>query len=185
MKMVLEEMSELQKEICKRWRGKDNRDAIIEEVADLEIMLDQLKLMLDIQYHVQQARQDKLLRLRGDWRKQEMSQETKGNIRRVPKGCEGIPEDGVEMMAKCTITNFTVKKRKVTGIGSQTLANCKMMASFDTGVVSVSVRGQRPFMVSVRLDEMMALLKEAADYSMEVKPRKLGEKEKEEEGINE
>lgn len=46
-----------------------------------------------------------------------MSQETKGNIRRVPKGCEGIPEDGVEMMAKCTITNFTVKKRKVTGIG--------------------------------------------------------------------
>lgn len=65
MKMVLEEMSELQKEICKRWRGKDNRDAIIEEVADLEIMLDQLKLMLDIQYHVQQARQDKLLRLQG------------------------------------------------------------------------------------------------------------------------
>lgn len=65
MKMALEEMSELQKEICKRWRGKDNRDAIIEEVADLEIMLDQLKLMLDIQYHVQQARQDKLLRLQG------------------------------------------------------------------------------------------------------------------------
>ena len=65
MKMVLEEMSELQKEICKRWRGKDNRDAIIEEVADLEIMLDQLKLMLDIQNHVQQARQDKLLRLQG------------------------------------------------------------------------------------------------------------------------
>lgn len=65
MKMALEEMSELQKEICKRWRGKDNRDAIIEEVADLEIMLDQLKLMLDIQYHVQQARQDKLIRLQG------------------------------------------------------------------------------------------------------------------------
>lgn len=103
-----------------------------------------------------------------------MSQETKGNIRRVPKGCEGIPEDGVEMMAKCTITNFTVKKKEVTGIGSQMLANCKMMASFDTGVVSISVRGQRPFMVSVRLDEMMALLKEAADYSMEVNPCKPG-----------
>ena len=40
-------------------------------------------------------------------------------------------------------------------------------------------------MVSVRLDEMMALLKEAADYSMEVRPRKSGEKEKEEEGTNE
>lgn len=63
MKMVLEEMSELQKEICKRWRGKDNLDAIAEEVADLEIMLDQVKLMLDIQVHVQQRRTEKLLRL--------------------------------------------------------------------------------------------------------------------------
>lgn len=63
MKMVLEEMSELQKEICKRWRGKDNLDAIAEEVADLEIMLDQVKLMLDIQVHVQQRRSEKLFRL--------------------------------------------------------------------------------------------------------------------------
>lgn len=63
MKMVLEEMSELQKEICKHWRGKDNRDAIAEEVADVEIMLDQLKLMLDIPYHVEQHRQKKLQRL--------------------------------------------------------------------------------------------------------------------------
>ena len=63
MKMVLEEMSELQKEICKLWRGKDNRDAIAEEVADVEIMLDQLKLMLDIPYQVEQHRQKKLQRL--------------------------------------------------------------------------------------------------------------------------
>ena len=64
MKMVLEEMSELQKEICKMWRGKDNRGAIAEEVADVEIMLDQLKLMLDIPYEVEQHRQNKLQRLR-------------------------------------------------------------------------------------------------------------------------
>lgn len=63
MTMVLEEMSELQKEICKLWRGKDNRDAIAEEVADVEIMLDQLKLMLDIPYQVEQHRQNKLQRL--------------------------------------------------------------------------------------------------------------------------
>ena len=63
MKMVLEEMSELQKEICKLWRGKDNRDAIAEEVADVVIMLDQLELMLDIQYQVEQYRQKKLRRL--------------------------------------------------------------------------------------------------------------------------
>ena len=56
-------MSELQKEICKLWRGKDNRDAIAEEVADVEIMLDQLKLMLDIPYQVEQHRQNKLQRL--------------------------------------------------------------------------------------------------------------------------
>ena len=62
-KMVLEEMSELQKEICKLWRGKDNRDAIAEEVADVVIMLDQLELMLDIQYQVEQYRQKKLRRL--------------------------------------------------------------------------------------------------------------------------
>lgn len=63
MKMVLEEMSELQKEICKLWRGKDNRDAIAEEVADVEIMLDQLKLMLRINEEVQTQRRKKISRL--------------------------------------------------------------------------------------------------------------------------
>lgn len=112
-----------------------------------------------------------------------MSQKPEGTVHRVPAG-EGAP-DGVEMMAKCTVTNFTVRKEKVTGIGSQALANCKMMASFENGVVSISVRGGRPFMVSVRLDEVMALLKEAADYNMETIPRENGEKNKEEERINE
>lgn len=63
-KMVLEEMSELQKEICKRWRGKDNLDAIAEETADVEIMLEQLKMMLGIQEKVQARRKDKLARLK-------------------------------------------------------------------------------------------------------------------------
>lgn len=62
-KMVLEEMSELQKEICKRWRGRDNQDAIAEETADVEIMLDQLKMMLDIQEKVRAYRKAKLERL--------------------------------------------------------------------------------------------------------------------------
>ena len=60
---VLEEMSELQKEICKLWRGKDNRDAIAEEVADVEIMLGQLKVMLDIGGDVGRHKTTKLLRL--------------------------------------------------------------------------------------------------------------------------
>ncbi len=63
-KMVLEEMSELQKEICKAWRGKDNIGNIAEEVADVQIMLDQLIMMLGIENEVGQYRQEKLLRLK-------------------------------------------------------------------------------------------------------------------------
>lgn len=40
--MVFEEMSELQKELCKHARGKDNQEAIAEEIADVQIMLGQM-----------------------------------------------------------------------------------------------------------------------------------------------
>lgn len=100
-----------------------------------------------------------------------MSEEKTGAIKRLPKVAMGDPEDGVEMMAQCNVMNFTVSKKKVTGVGSQHLASCKMMASYDNGVVSVSVRGEKPFMVSVRLDELMSLLKEAADYHKEIRPK--------------
>ncbi len=44
MLMVVEEMSELMKEVLKNVnRKKDNIDAIVEETADVEIMLEQLK----------------------------------------------------------------------------------------------------------------------------------------------
>lgn len=47
--MVLEEMSELQKEILKNInRGKNNLDEIIDETADVEIMLEQLKYIYGI-----------------------------------------------------------------------------------------------------------------------------------------
>ena len=96
-----------------------------------------------------------------------MNEKTDGGVRRLPKAAMWDPEDGVELMAKCQMTNFTVNKKEVVGVGSQRIENCKMMASFENGVVSISVRGRRLFMVSVRLDEMMALLKEAADYHNE------------------
>ena len=41
--MVIEEMSELTKEICKIKRGKGNYMNLVEEIADVEIMLEQLK----------------------------------------------------------------------------------------------------------------------------------------------
>ena len=53
--MVLEEMSELQKEILKNVnRGKENIDAIIDETADVEIMLDQLKYIYGIHQKVEE-----------------------------------------------------------------------------------------------------------------------------------
>lgn len=63
--MALEEMSELQKEICKNWRGKDNYDEIAEEIADVEIMLDQLKMIYGIsERQVLKFRNDKVIRLK-------------------------------------------------------------------------------------------------------------------------
>lgn len=48
--MLLEEMSELQKEILKYMnRGKDNLNEIIDETADVEIMLTQLKYIFNIE----------------------------------------------------------------------------------------------------------------------------------------
>lgn len=45
LKMCIEEMAELTQAICKSFRGVDNLDNIIEEIADVEIMLAQLKLI--------------------------------------------------------------------------------------------------------------------------------------------
>ena len=49
LNVAVEELSELIKEICKSKRGVDNRDAIIEEMADCYIMLDQLQTIFNIQ----------------------------------------------------------------------------------------------------------------------------------------
>ena len=40
--MAIEEMSELTKEICKDFRGKLDREHLIEEMADVTITIDQL-----------------------------------------------------------------------------------------------------------------------------------------------
>ena len=64
VKMLLEEMSELQKEICKAWRGKDNTAEIAEEVADVEIMLEQIKMIFGIDASVEVYRNAKIERLR-------------------------------------------------------------------------------------------------------------------------
>lgn len=62
--MVLEEMSELQKEILKNInRGKDNIPELIDETTDLEIMLTQLKMIYHIEKAVEEHRSEKLSRI--------------------------------------------------------------------------------------------------------------------------
>lgn len=61
MLQVVEEMSELTKEILKNVnRGKDNLAEIIEETADVEIMLEQLKYCYNIHREVQKYKEEKL-----------------------------------------------------------------------------------------------------------------------------
>lgn len=62
--MVMEEMAELQKELCKHARGMDNRFAIAEEIADVLIMLDQMMVLHDCESIVDQYKVDKLERLK-------------------------------------------------------------------------------------------------------------------------
>lgn len=61
--MVLEEMSELQKEICKFFRGVNNKEAIAEETADVTIMLEQLRLIFGNNQNVCEAMDKKMERL--------------------------------------------------------------------------------------------------------------------------
>ena len=61
--MVLEEMSELQKEICKCFRGANNLEAIAEETADVTIMLEQIRLIFGSNEMVCEAMDRKVTRL--------------------------------------------------------------------------------------------------------------------------
>ena len=46
--IAVEELSELQKELCKALRGNPNHDNMTEEIADVEIMLEQMKIYFEI-----------------------------------------------------------------------------------------------------------------------------------------
>lgn len=64
MLQVIEEMSELTKEILKNVnRKKNNIDELIEETADVEIMLEQLKCCYGIKDQVEEYKAGKLLKI--------------------------------------------------------------------------------------------------------------------------
>lgn len=48
LNVAIEELSELIKEICKYKRGADNKEAIIEEMADCYIMLKQMQMIFGL-----------------------------------------------------------------------------------------------------------------------------------------
>ena len=62
--MVFEEMSELQKELCKNARGRQNKEAIAEEIADVLIMLGQMILLHECAAEVEAQKAQKLERLK-------------------------------------------------------------------------------------------------------------------------
>ena len=66
--VAIEELSELIKEITKCLRHKGNIDHLAEEVADVEIMVEQVKLIFNVQDKVEAARQLKLQRLENGYR---------------------------------------------------------------------------------------------------------------------
>ena len=70
--VAIEEMSELQKELTKFIRGKGNRDNLIEEVADVLVMITQIQLM----YHIPDDEVEKVMRLKLNRLKERMQDES-------------------------------------------------------------------------------------------------------------
>lgn len=65
MFVAVEEMAELMKELSKNLRGADNILGIVDEIADVEIMLGQLKELFACEGAVAFRKQGKLARLEG------------------------------------------------------------------------------------------------------------------------
>ena len=61
--MCMEEMSELQKELCKNSRGARNIHNIAEEIADVSIMLEQMIILFDCERIVERQKAFKIERL--------------------------------------------------------------------------------------------------------------------------
>lgn len=62
--VCIEELSELQKALCKHIRGNESMTDISEEIADVQIMLEQMIILFDLESSVKRWRDIKLARLR-------------------------------------------------------------------------------------------------------------------------
>lgn len=62
-KMVFEEIAEFQEAICKCGRGRDTAEHVAEEIADVQIMLEQMAVLYGVENAVADYREIKLARL--------------------------------------------------------------------------------------------------------------------------
>lgn len=69
IKMAIEEMSELTQALCKDFRGKGNAENIAEEIADVEIMIQQLQIIFNNRNDVSRFYELKIKRLKNNLRK--------------------------------------------------------------------------------------------------------------------
>lgn len=60
---LFEEMSELQKELCKQTIGENHIDGIAEEISDVQIMLDQMIILYNLEDIIKKYRKEKIERL--------------------------------------------------------------------------------------------------------------------------
>ena len=61
--VAIEELSELQKELCKHLRGKTNIQNLLEEIADVKIMLEQICLYFELDdFNINYVMNEKLKR---------------------------------------------------------------------------------------------------------------------------
>lgn len=96
---------------------------------------------------------------------QELAENSK--VEFVPASVSGVM-DAVQMKADCVLTVFSHdENNEITGIPEtgQTSVPVKLMASYQNGTVSISVKQGEPFMMTVRMEDIMALLRGASDRS--------------------
>lgn len=58
--VAIEEMSELTKALLKRRRGEDNAEDVLSEIADVQIMLDQMRMLYGHTHDYEQAKIERL-----------------------------------------------------------------------------------------------------------------------------
>ena len=83
--MAIEEMSELTKELCKHFRGRPNGEEIVDELADVTIMVEQLRLIFGVNDAVCDQMDVKMLRLKKRLGMKEERKETRAGAKRYRK----------------------------------------------------------------------------------------------------